>query len=278
MYTPAPMPPPPPVPQPPLAPTFDGRLRPLGALDFAFRHLFSGKWHVYMGIQLIPTAVIIAGGIAIVAFMIAKTSQDPSYQPPDAFLIGFGAFYVGVMLLSYLLNLVSCAVALKHSRGHEPTWKGAFADTRLGRGIGASILVLLGFALLIVGLIALAVLAENATGGQSALFAVVCVAGFILLSPFFVLAPLYAIDRRTSVIAAIPVAFRDVARQYFRVVAALLLITFVALGLAFFTMGLARIVAVPLLILGLVYIYRSISGPDTPQQMPQIQQPQQIVY
>ena len=83
--------------------------------------------------------------------------------------------------------------------------------------------------------------------------------GMIFLMPILVMVPLYAIDGKTSAIGAFGAAWHDVKAQYWRVFGALFLLGIACMALVFFTLGAGGIVALPVEVLGIVFIYRWIS-------------------
>lgn len=251
----------------------DGPVPVVGAMPFGFKRLFTRQWHVYVGLIFIPMVIALLGLGLLTAIFSENFAElanrlsnlEPGQtlndiEVPRELILPSAVALIFLVALSFIFNVVLDKVALHDTRGVTPTWGNAFKNVPWGAG----------FAILV--LVALINYAINTIFGLLPNNPLISLLSFLVtigLMPFLGMIPYYAIDGKTSVTGAFKAAVDDVKPQYFNVLGAMLLLYIVAFFLAIFTLGFGVFIAVPVVLLGKVFIYRWISSePRTAPEQP----------
>ena len=237
-------------------------LPPAEAVAFGFKRFFTSQWHVYLGLLFLPVIIAIVGFLVLILPQIVAAADPDTGDLSKSAFISMFIFYILVLAFSFAVGIVLYKTALQDTRGVKPTWSNIFKNVPWGQGLAAFALVMV----VQIAYIAILGLVAGLLANQVPVLGVILVIlsfvlwlGLIFLTPILVMVPLYAIDGKTSAIGAFGAAWHDVKAQYWRVFGALFLLGIACMALVFFTLGAGGIVAGPIQVLGIVFIYRWIS-------------------
>lgn len=234
-------------------------LPPAEAVAFGFKRFFTSQWHVYLGLLFLPMIIAIVGFLVLILPQIVADMDAETGDLSKSALISMAIFYIVLFAVSFMVGVVIYKTALQDTRGVKPTWSNAFNNVPWGQGLAAYVLVMVVQIAYIVILALVAGLLASQVPVLGAILVFVLWLGMIFLMPFMTMVPLYAIDGKTSAIGAFGAAWHDVKAQYWRVFGALFLLGIACFALVIFTIGFGGIVAGPVQVLGIVFIYRWIS-------------------
>lgn len=230
-------------------------LPPAEAVAFGFKRFFTSQWHVYLGLQFLPMIIAIVGALVLILPQIVAGADPDTGDLSKSALISMVIFCILLYAFSFAVGVVLYKTALQDTRGVKPTWSNIFKNVPWGQGLAAYALVMV----VLIAYIFVAGLLANQVPVLGGILSFVFLLGMIFLMPILVMVPLYAIDGKTSAIGAFGAAWHDVKAQYWRVFGALFLLGIACMALVFFTIGFGGIVAMPVEVLGIVFIYRWIS-------------------
>lgn len=234
-------------------------LPPVEPVSFAFKRLFTHKWHVYVGLLFLPMLIAMVGGLIFVLPQIINDANNGVEELSTSTNATMTVWQILMSLLSFAFSIVVYKVALRDTRGEKPTWGGAFKGVPWGQAILVYLLAVLAFGLVFIGL---ALLGGFLAAQVPVLGAIVIVLTMLIgffSYPFLAMIPLYAIDGKTSATGAFAAAWNDVKAHYWRVLGAIVLVGLLSLALVVFTLGFGLIIVAPLQVLAYVFIYRWIS-------------------
>lgn len=234
-------------------------LPPAEAVAFGFKRFFTSQWHVYLGLLFLPAIIAIVGFLVLILPQIVAGADPDTADISKSALISMVIYYILVFAFSFVVGIVLYKTALQDTRGVKPTWSNIFNNVPWGQGLAAYALVMVVQIAYIVILALVAGLLANQVPVLGVILSFVLGLGMIFLMPILVMVPLYAIDGKTSAIGAFGAAWHDVKAQYWRVFGALFLLGIACMALVFFTLGVGGYVALPVEVLGIVFIYRWIS-------------------
>lgn len=234
-------------------------LPPAEAVAFGFKRFFTSQWHVYLGLLFLPMIIGIVGFLVLILPQIVAGADPDTGDLSESALISMVIFYILLIAVSFVVGIVLYKTALQDTRGVKPTWSNIFNNVPWGQGLAAYALVMVVQIAYIVILALVAGLLANQVPVLGVILSFVFGLGMIFLMPILVMVPLYAIDGKTSAIGAFGAAWHDVKAQYWRVFGALFLLGIACMALVFFTLGVGGYVALPVEVLGIVFIYRWIS-------------------
>ena len=234
-------------------------LPPAEAVAFGFKRFFTSQWHVYLGLLFVPMIIGIVGFLVLILPQIVAGADPDTADLSKSALISMVIYYILVFAFSFAVGIVLYKTALQDTRGVKPTWSNIFKNVPWGQGLAAYALVMVVLIAYIVILALIAGLLANQVPVLGAILVFVLWLGMIFLMPIMTMVPLYAIDGKTSAIGAFGAAWHDVKAQYWRVFGALFLLGIACMAFVFFTFGVGGYVALPVEVLGIVFIYRWIS-------------------
>lgn len=234
-------------------------LPPAEAVAFGFKRFFTSQWHVYLGLLFLPMIIAMVGFLVLILPQIVAGADPDTADLSKSALISMVIYYILVFAFSFAVGIVLYKTALQDTRGVKPTWSNIFKNVPWGQGLAAYALVMVVQIAYIVILALVAGLLANQVPVLGVILSFVLGLGMIFLMPILVMVPLYAIDGKTSAIGAFGAAWHDVKAQYWRVFGALFLLGIACMAFVFFTFGVGGYVALPVEVLGIVFIYRWIS-------------------
>ncbi len=228
-------------------------------VPFGFKRLFTSQWHVYVGLIFVPFLVSMVLGLAVIVPMAMNdfNSGMEDFSGPTTTAITI--WQILASIASFIFGIVAYKVALRDTRGEKPQWSTAFKGVPWGQGLLAYILTGLCFGVVLVALFFLGGFLASQIPALGAVVMILTVIAGILSYPFVTMIPLYAIDGRTTATGAFAAAWNDVKANYGRVFGALILLGIVCGAISLFTFFLGMIIAIPVQLLGTVFIYRWIS-------------------
>lgn len=242
-------------------------------IPMAFKRFFANKWHVYVGLTLLPLIPLM---IFFISFMIplmieatrtpAGSNSDPFEEISLAFLIIGALAYLATLIVMIVSNVALFTVAMRDFDGEAPSWGRAFKGLRWGSAIG--VMVLLYLAVLAIAIACGALSAGLVQVNEFLVIPVILlfIVVMILVVPYFAMVPLYAIEGKAGPFGAFKRAWIDVKANYWQVFAAIILLGIVNIGIYFVSMGLGVFIVTPVSVLGQVFIYKWISS--TPEVAP----------
>ncbi|MCQ4624972.1 hypothetical protein KBX18_05265 [Corynebacterium sp. CCUG 69979] len=249
-----------------------GPLPVVEPIPFAFKRLFTKNWHVYIGFTAVA---LIAMFVLMMLFMIplfAQMAEDPYVDPVEENPIGLILVYVPILLISFLMSIVLYKVALRDTRGEEPSWRTLFKNIPWGQAILVNIIIGLVAGAAVALLVLLTVLLGFIHPALMAIGFILMFVAIFAAMPFLGMAPLYAYDGRTTAGGALKMAWEDVKPNFWPILGSMILISLICAAIGGFTLGVGYFVAFPLQMIAYVFIYRWISahrdqpaGPQHPE-------------
>ena len=243
-----------------------GPLPVVEPIPFAFKRLFTKNWHVYIGFTVLMTVGLVLSFLIFLAPMMAQMANDPTvlddpnYNPIVENPVSFILFYLVFFILALLLAIVLYKVALRDSRGEEPSWGTLFKNIPWGQAILVNILVGLVAGVFASVLILISALLAAIHPALIFIGVVVMLVGIFAAIPFIGMVPLYVYDGRANAGGAFKMAWGDVKANFWPILGSMILVSLVCGAISFFTFGLGVFVVQPLQILAYVFIYRWISA------------------
>lgn len=248
---------------------------PIGqSISFGFKRLFSKKWHVYVGTSILQgllSLLLLLVCAAVFAEPIDRYQNGEDLSPKDLFLVLPPGLFM--LLVWAAMFAVQSKLALRDTRGEQPSWGRVFNNGPWGAAILAAFLAFLIPVGLSTVLTWLGDSLDQLKPGLGQVVSLIDNIVGILVSPLFALVPFYALDGRTDALGAFKAAWDDIKPHFWRLVLTVLIYSFVTLAGVVLTLGLGLLVFVPYSCIVLAFVYRWISAHrDTPQQAAQYQQ------
>lgn len=240
----------------------DHQPAPWGVTDpisYGFKRIFSRTWHMWIGLSLIFIVALIALIVAMITTLSVPLDVDNPSALTGGQIAALVVFYGIVFVVSIYLTALYYKAALRETHGQEQTWGNVFKVVPIGRALLAFIVVL-GFMLVVYAIFALVIfLASLVSSWLIALVGILALIAFIPVTIILSFVQVNIIDGY-GVGDALSAARRDVMREFWKILASLLLLTLIGYAITIVTLGLGLAAYIPLASLVTVYIYRKISG------------------